>query len=233
MTVFISQLVLFFAAIVGGAISLLFFKSSDEGKLKLLISFSGSYLLAICLLHLIPEIYINDVPGIGIYILAGFFLQVLLEFFSGGIEHGHVHVHKEDIEVIPVALLLSLCFHAFTEGMPLGGEMEHKHNTLLLGIILHKMPIAFVLMAFMLKAKIARSKAIVVLIVFAAMAPLGLFVGAEVQGLISIEKLLAVVVGIFLHVSTTILFESTDNHRFNIQKIIIIIFGASLAFLNI
>ena len=233
MTVLVSQLVLFFAAIIGGAISLFLVKTSDEGKLKLLISFSGSYLLAICLLHLIPEIYINNTHGIGVFILAGFFLQVLLEFFSGGIEHGHVHIHKEDIKVIPVALLLSLGVHAFTEGMPLGGEMEHKHNTLLLGIILHKIPIAFVLMAFMSQAKIARSKAVVVLIVFAAMAPLGLFVGTEVRDIISIEKLLAVVVGIFLHVSTTILFESSDNHRFNIKKIIIIIFGASLAFLNI
>jgi zinc transporter ZupT len=233
MTLIANQLVLFFAAIAGGAISLFLFKAGSTGRLKLVISFSGSYLLSICLLHLIPDIYTNNTPGIGIYILAGFFLQVLLEFFSGGIEHGHVHVHKEHMEVIPVALLLSLCVHAFTEGMPLGGQMEHKHNTLLLGIVLHKMPIAFVLMAFMSKAKIATSKALAILIAFAAMAPLGVFVGSEVQSLISMEKLLAVVVGIFLHVSTTILFESTDNHRFNIQKIIIIIFGASLAFLHI
>ena len=94
------------------------------------------------------------------------------------------------------------------------------------------MPIAFVLMAFMMKAKIPKTKALLVLFIFAAMAPLGILVGGAITELIPIQELLAIVVGIFLHVSTTILFESTDNHRFNIQKIIIIIFGASLAFLN-
>jgi len=101
------------------------------------------------------------------------------------------------------------------------------------GIVLHKMPIAFVLMAFMMQAKISRSKSIAILIIFALMAPLGILAGGPAIEYISIEKLLAIVVGIFLHVSTTILFESTDNHRFNIHKIIIIIFGASLAFLNL
>jgi len=225
-------LVLFFAAVIGG-LSLYLFKNTDEGKLKLLISFSGSYLLAICILHMIPEIYAGGAPGVGIYILAGFFIQVLLEFFSGGIEHGHAHVHKENINVVPVAILLSLCVHAFAEGMPLSGGLEHKHNTLVLGIVLHKIPIAFVLMVFMQKAQISKTKSIILLLIFALMAPLGIFVGGLINELISIEKLLAIVVGIFLHVSTTILFESTDNHRFNIQKIIIIIFGASLAFLNI
>jgi len=228
MSDYLSPLILFLSAIVGGS-AVFLFKSTDEGKLKLLLSFSGSYLLAICLLHMLPEIFAGGEPGIGIYILAGFFIQVLLEFFSGGIEHGHVHVHKEDINVIPMGLLLSLCVHAFTEGMPLGGGLEHRHNTLILGIVLHKIPIAFVLMIFMTKAEIARPKALLILLLFALMAPLGVFVGGTLNELISVQKLLAIVVGIFLHVSTTILFESTENHRFNIQKIIIIIFVASTA----
>ena len=233
MTEMINPLILFFSALLGGGISVFLFKTIDESKLKLIISFSGSYLLAICLLHLIPEIYSGNGQDIGKYLLGGFFLQVLLEFFSGGIEHGHVHVHKGNVNVIPMALLLSLCVHAFTEGMPIGSGMHHQHNTLLVGIVLHKMPIAFVLMAFMAEAKISRLKSIIILFVFALMAPLGVFAGTAVQGFISIDKLLAVVVGIFLHVSTTILFESSDNHRFNIQKIIIILIGASLAFLNL
>lgn len=222
---------MFFSAILGG-LAVFAFKKAEESKLKLLISFSGSYLLAICLLHMIPEIFEDSTTGIGIYMLVGFFLQILLEFFSGGIEHGHAHVHKKDINVIPFALLLSLCVHAFTEGMPLSG-LDEERNTLILGIVLHKIPIAFVLMVFLIKAEISKSRAVLILLIFAMMAPAGLLAGVSILEVISVKKLLAIVIGIFLHVSTTILFESTDNHRFNIQKIIIIIFGASLAFIHI
>jgi hypothetical protein len=36
---------------------------------------------------------------------------------------------------------------------------------------------------------------------------------------------LAFVIGIFLHISTTILFESDQNHRFNFIKLLSIILG--------
>jgi hypothetical protein len=39
-------------------------------------------------------------------------------------------------------------------------------------------------------------------------------------------------VGIFLHISTTILFESSENHRFNLIKFLVIILGAGLAFMG-
>jgi hypothetical protein len=37
--------------------------------------------------------------------------------------------------------------------------------------------------------------------------------------------ILAMVVGIFLHISTTILFESDENHGFNLKKFVVIILG--------
>ncbi|HXP49974.1 MAG TPA: hypothetical protein VN922_08475, partial [Bacteroidia bacterium] len=56
--------------------------------LKLLLAFTGSLLFSIAVLDLIPEIYGSMGKTAGIYILAGFFLQIILEFFSHGIEHG-------------------------------------------------------------------------------------------------------------------------------------------------
>jgi len=41
------------------------------------------------------------------------------------------------------------------------------------------------------------------------------------------------VVGIFLHISTTILFESSDGHKFSIQKILAIIVGAIIVMLSL
>jgi hypothetical protein len=42
---------------------------------------------------------------------------------------------------------------------------------------------------------------------------------------------MAMVVGIFLHISTTILFEADENHKFNWMKFSIIVLGALVAFL--
>jgi hypothetical protein len=44
---------------------------------------------------------------------------------------------------------------------------------------------------------------------------------------------MAIVVGIFLHISTTILFESTDGHNFSTTKIFAIVTGAILAILSL
>ena len=45
------------------------------------------------------------------------------------------------------------------------------------------------------------------------------------------DRLMAIVIGIFLHISTTILFESSEGHRFNYYKFLVILLGAALVFL--
>ncbi|NNL15605.1 MAG: ZIP family metal transporter, partial [Flavobacteriaceae bacterium] len=40
----------------------------------------------------------------------------------------------------------------------------------------------------------------------------------------------ALVVGIFLHISTTILFESDKGHRFNVSKLIVIVAAVAIAY---
>ena len=159
---------LFLSALLGG-LAVFLFKTKNANSIKLLLAFSGAYLFAICVLHLIPDTYSQSNASIGIYILIGFFLQILLEFFSGGIEHGHIHIHKESKLVFPSTLLVSLCIHAIVEGMPLGNTINYQHinNPLLLGIILHKIPIAFVLMSMLLQLNIKKQTAFMFLIIFA------------------------------------------------------------------
>lgn len=223
---------LFLSALLGGLAVFLF--KTKENSIKLLLAFSGAYLFAICVLHLIPDTYSQGNASIGIYILIGFFLQILLGFFSGGIEHGHVHIHKDSKLVFPSALLISLCIHAFVEGMPLNNTINHQvNNPLLMGIILHKIPIAFVLMSMLLQLTVKKQTAIAYLMLFALMAPLGVLTSNLIGDMEQyFDKIMAIVIGIFLHISTTILFESSEDHRFNLYKFIIIIFGAGLAVLN-
>lgn len=229
-------ILLFVIPFLGGMIHFLL-KRSNRLFLKLLLSFSGSYLFCISVLHILPEIYKGPTNNIGLYILGGFFFQILLEFFSEGIEHGHIHVHKHATVSFPLTIMISLCAHSLLEGMPLP-QMFHQNdsfNSFLAGIVLHHIPVAFALMSMLIESKVSRITSVVCLAVFALMSPLGAgisyMLNASLVADLAVysDRLMGIVVGIFLHISTTILFESSENHRFNLYKFITIIIGAALA----
>lgn len=231
------NIILFTSAFLSG-IAVLLFKLKFSNNLKLLISFSGAFLLAICVLHLIPEIFSNYTEKIGVFILVGFLLQLLLEFFSDGIEHGHFHSHSKSLTIFPYAIFISLCLHSFIEGMALIDTSHiHSHNSsnsLLIGIIIHKIPIAVVLSTMFISKSISKVWFTVSLFIFSISAPLGLILATNYA--ISIENtniILALAVGIFLHISTTILFESSEGHKFDLKKFVIVVIGFSLAFFTL
>lgn len=190
-------------------------------------------------MNLIPEIYLNSEGTIGVYILAGFFFQLLLDYFSEGIEHGHVHVHHLKNNKVSMSLMLSLCVHAFFEGMPISTtHHEHTSHMLVVGIIIHNVPIALALMTLLTQSGLGPRQSITWLALFALMTPLGMLFSAALSNgnLVDLgnyyQKIMAVVVGIFLHISTTILFESSKNHQFNIKKLGVILLGTLLALLT-
>ena len=228
----LTTLGLLFASVIAGAIVVELFKPKKSRNIQLLLTFSGAYLLAVSVLHLLPELFQhNTTQNIGFFILGGFLIQILLEYFSQGIEHGHFHKSN----VIPFSVLISLCLHALLEGMPLGGYLHnHTHNALLTGIVLHKLPVSIVLMTFFLQSGMPKKRAYILLLLFALMSPLGVFAGNLFTILAnSHNEIMAIVIGIFLHISTTILFESTDGHKFSFTKIIAIIIGTLLAILSL
>ncbi|MNK32698.1 ZIP Zinc transporter [compost metagenome] len=226
--------VLFFCAFLGG--TAIFLVKSDKSKLlKLILSFSGAYLFAITVLHLIPDAYSGpDKAQIGIFILVGFLLQVFLEQFSEGVEHGHIHKHH-DGHVFPFGIMISLCLHAFLEGMPLAKE---QHNELIFGISLHHIPAAFALASILMQNHFKKGSIMLYLIIFAVMAPLGFYVSVglsngSIGGIDAyFNKIMGIVIGIFLHISTTILFESSADHKINTRKMIAVLLGIGVALIG-
>ncbi len=226
--------VLFFCAFLGG--TAIFLVKSDKSKLlKLILSFSGAYLFAITVLHLIPDAYSGpDKAQIGIFILVGFLLQVFLEQFSEGVEHGHIHKHH-DGHVFPFGIMISLCLHAFLEGMPLAKE---QHNELIFGISLHHIPAAFALASILMQNHFKKGSILLYLIIFAVMAPLGFYVSVGLSnGSIGgvdayFNKIMGIVIGIFLHISTTILFESSADHKINTRKMLAVLLGIGVALIG-
>lgn len=201
-------------------------KPKNKYHVKLLLAFSGAFLLALTIFELFPAVYEkSDAKTIGVFIMLGILLQIFLEFFSKGAEHGHVHLDSEKTG-FPWLLFLSLCIHSFLEGFPIG-----NHDTILYGILIHKIPIAIILSIFLLNSKILFTKAVLFIALFAFMTPLGSYVAANANWVISYyAPITALVIGVFLHISTVILFESSEGHTFNLQKILVIILGIVIAY---
>jgi len=214
-------------SVLVGVLIVFGFKPSNK-SIHLALSFSGAYLLSITILHLLPEVYHSGTDNIEIYILFGLLLQLVLDYFSKGAEHGHIHV-QEDMS-FPWALFISLCLHAFMEGIPLGHSHDHEH--LLWAVVVHKVPIAIILGTFFVKSKVKKTNAIIFLLIFAFMSPLGSFAGEHISFLISYKaEISAIIIGIFLHISTIILFESSKDHKFNRFKFAAILLGMLVALL--
>jgi zinc transporter ZupT len=266
------------SVLLGYAVALIL-KPSNKKSLKLLLAFSGAFLLSLTVLHLLPEVYESsthteevhteavqeheahnhvhatetqvhddheahdheahieeDGHGhdhnhannpIGLYIMAGIIFQIVLEYFSKGAEHGHVHGgHDHDHASMPWLLFISLCIHALLEGMPV-----HHHNELAWGIAIHHFPIAIILTAFFINSGLNKAAILLFMVAFSAMTPLGTFASGNLEFLADyFTEISAVVVGILFHISSTIIFESGENHRFNLAKLLAIILGAVMAY---
>lgn len=217
---------IFLLASVIFGILLVFILKPNKKIVRLLLAFSGAYLLSVAILHLLPEVYSHaeDTKMIGLCILLGIVLQSVLESFSKGAEHGHIHSHA-DGKTFPTLLFVSLSIHAFSEGLPI----HHAGENLLWAIVVHKIPIAVVLTTFLLQAKFSKATVAIFLTVFALMSPLGVLLSEELMLFEKhIMEITAIIIGVFLHISTVILFESSENHKFNLQKFLAIIAGILL-----
>lgn len=211
-------------SVILGYVVALFLQPKNKTNLKLLLAFSGSFLLSITVIHLLPEVYESHNHSIGIFIMVGILFQIILEFFSKGAEHGHVHGH-EAMTQMPWSLFISLCLHALLEGFPVG-----HHHDLAIGIAIHHFPIAIILTSFFLKAQLNKTALFIFMITFAIMTPLGTYIATSFPILNQYyAQISAVVIGILFHISSTIIFESSEGHKFNIAKISVIILGVILA----
>ena len=241
----IAIVVLFFTVIFSGWL-VRFFPQRKQFWLKIILAFSGAYLFTLTIIHILPDVLLSsgDPHEVGYYVLAGFFLQLVLELFSQGIEHGHMHIHEADKNsgTVPFLLLLSLTIHSFLEGSILVQNQSvaphlHVQDTfyeVLAGIAIHHIPAAFALMSILVFRLNNFRKAFAYLLIFAVASPLGILFSNYIipeqieEGQVFIV-LSGLVAGNFLHISTTILFETSPDHRFNRNKVLATLAGALLA----
>jgi zinc transporter ZupT len=225
------------SSIVLGALTVLGFKLHEPKHVKLLNSFTGAFLLSLTLLHLLPELYSfpqDKLPHegllLGVLMLGGFFIQLALDFISMGVEHGHSHhLHGH----APYGVVAGLCLHALVEGMGLGNAETYydpaSRRLLLWSIVVHNYPVSIALLGMLLGWGMKRGGGLAFLALFAAMGPLGMLLSGHIPYLaVHSRELMAIVIGIFMHISTTILFESGEVHRIHVPKLVAIIIGTAL-----
>ncbi|MFC2175390.1 ZIP family metal transporter [Bacteroidota bacterium] len=228
-------IILFLGAFIGGMLAWAFKVSSSN--MKIVLSFSGAFMLGLSFFHVLPEAYGVLGENAGIWVLVGFMAQIVLEVLSKGMEHGHAHALHD--KKLPMALFIGLGLHALLEGLPFGGGgHEHQHHSLLIGVLIHKVPVAFILGTVLRSSGFTIGQAALAVLGFSFMAPLGGIVSHFLEGRV-IEATefqgiaLAMLVGVFLHIATTIIFESDKGHAFNLSKLVAIMLGFVLAFVSV
>ena len=132
MSFILLQCFLILSVLLGGLLVSYLKTNYKTQTIKLTLAFSGGFLLSIVFCHLLPDLYQHDFETIGFYILLGFLVQLILEYFSGGIEHGHMHSNSR--LSVPLSLFLALSIHSIIEGFPLGNVEEVMH--LMLGMVM-------------------------------------------------------------------------------------------------
>jgi zinc transporter ZupT len=213
-------------AVIIGLLFVKLTKNTQSKNIKLLLAFSGAFLLSLTVFDLLPEVYHHlDAKQTGLCIMIGILVQIFLEFFSKGAEHGHVHVHEHRLK-FPWVLFISLCLHAFLEGFPI-----HQHNHMVYGVLIHKIPIAILVITYLFQSGFKTAQILFFLVLFTIMTPLGTVISNNVEMVSGyIDYINAIVIGIFLHISTTILFESSEGHKFSLSKILVIVFAVAIAY---
>ncbi len=232
------SLLLLLVTILAGSIPL-WIKWVNQDRLHYLLAFSGSFLLGITILHLLPEAFEKLHHEAGIFVLGGFFFQLLLQKFTHGAEHGHMHVHPNGHSIPLSPVLVGLSVHALMEGLPLGFEYSMGRTTpaLFLAVAVHKLPEAMLVSSLVLVGK-SRKAAWVTLAIFSAITPLAAVIAFVLEQEFVVMShtasiLLPIVAGAFIHISTTIFFESgTRQHMLSKAKVVAMLLGVVMALLT-
>ena len=218
-------------------------KRLPEGAMRAITVFGGAFLLGVCVLSLLPEAVMAPVTGSRtsclspvplpfLAILAGFLIQQVIELLSAHAEHGHIDDHHANAPIL--GLMMGLCLHAFLEGMPLVDIDGSVNNGLLVGILIHNIPVALILVALLSSRHMNVWTALALLALFGIMSPLGSLFNLYVVQPDEEQQhiIIGLVIGVLLHVSSSILFDHKQHDK-RWLNITLSVTAFALAFLTI
>ncbi len=195
-------------------------------------AFSGAFLFAVTVFLWMPELAEasahESVPSStwGLWIVIGYFLQFALDGLSKGLEHGHTHGHGN-----PWPAFLGLWIHSFAEAVPLFGLSEGAQTAFVVSLAIHNLPIAALVAHWLQHQGINAQRGAIAMAALAVAAPMGAAAGLLIPPHPHVDVVVgSLVVGIFLHVSSTILFEVQKDHRLPLRTWLVVLVGIAAGF---
>lgn len=236
----ILNLSLFILTFLGGMLPIIVPSWNKKYASNLLI-FSGAFLFAVCIGHILPEAFhAGHNLNVGALVVGGFFFQFILQRLTHGIEHGHDCEHHHN-DATAWSLFGGMAIHSFIEGLPLSTGF-FKMETLIplyTAIVLHKIPMAIIIISlFSKKGQIPKTKSFLILALFAMITPMaagiGYWVNYNIPGFQeALHWVIPIIAGSFLQIATTIFYESANgHHKIDRIKWVMIIIGVLLGIVS-
>lgn len=234
------------------------FSERIKAKHRLFSTFSAALVASLIFVHILPDVYSSsNAKWFGVALLGGLILQLILEKITHGVGHDHDHSHAQNHKSILIGVMLGLGAHAMIEGMPIlldhsdeDTEMvevhTHEHhghehisandNQLTLkfvsAVFTHKVPVTIMLSLFLLSVGVGRVRFFLLIGIFAAMTPIGAFLGKALMDNPNFSQfttyLVAVSTGMLLHIITSILFEHGHSRKETNLHILLIVIGIGI-----
>jgi len=218
----------------GALLAIRFNKKSYD--LSALMLFSGAYLLTVTLAGVLPEA-VSQTKSVWLFVGVGYLIQLVLDTFSKGVEHGHIHDTK-NLQLTP--LYIALWLHAFLEGMPLAMLNDEYHIIFnyLAGLALHEIPAGFILAYILFKKADRKTLTAGLIVLYASAIPIGYSVSTIIKQTSWYKPdykyiILALCSGILLHIATTVISENFIHHSFNKKKWIAFAAGLGVALISL
>ncbi len=235
----IYNILLFVITVIGGSLPI-WTNGLNTKNMHYLLAFSGSFLLSITFLHLLPETFTSLGNSSGILLLTGFFVQLLIQRLTHGTEHGHVHSSEHSHQVLLASIVVGLTIHAIMDGIPLGAHSYSKVtvSSLYLAIASHKLPEAMLVVS-LIKSTKNKTQAFYMLLAFSAITPAAAMLTGYMTNTYSVANralpyIIPVVAGAFINIATTIFFESgTRQHKLSWQMVVAMLSGVGIGLLTL
>lgn len=208
-------------------------------SLGFMLAFSGSFLLSITITHLLPDVFHGHQHWLGAVVLAGFFVQILFDVFSGGVDHGHHemthghthnHSHSHPSALSLWGVLPAVYLHGLIEGVPLFYIQRFDHP-IVLAIAFHGIPVVAVFANVLKNRGLNFNVRLILIGLFALMPVFGMVLGGALSTnnqSIWVMVFPALAAGVFLNMSTTILLESGHEHQYKWRRLLFIFAGLVL-----
>jgi zinc transporter ZupT len=203
---------IFVLSFLGGMIPLL--RRWSDPQLKLLISLSAGIILGVVFLDLLPEA-MHITPHFFTAVLVGFLLLLALEKF--------LLIHPHETEELAgrrtgLAAYVGISLHSLLDGVALGSSVmvPALGPAVLWAIVAHKIPNTFSLTSILLYFGFSRRSALLLLLGFSLVTPLGGAIALLVLRNASPEILglaVGLAAGTFLFIATSDLLPHAHSHH--------------------